>query len=197
VSAGFRSKHFNARVYYTRLAVQGVGYNYIGQSLYEPSTPTQNSFDAEAEYTREFKLPSVLRHEINIGLGYRLKNIAWQYLEDDIPNQHNGSIYVQDAISLQEGRQARASGRLDYVPYLARVVPSGRGSLIVKPAEEQAVRLSGSNAFRSPTFLESFLALPIQLPAPRRRAHLRLQARGRSRTSSSSPSRSPRSRPAT
>ena len=59
-----------------------------------------------------------------------------------------------------------ASGRLDYVPGLQRVVPSARGSFIVKPSESkrQAIRASVATAFRSPTFLEAYLDLPIQLP---------------------------------
>jgi iron complex outermembrane receptor protein len=59
-----------------------------------------------------------------------------------------------------------ASGRLDYVPYLKQLIPSPRGSFIFKPTERQAVRVSGSTAFRSPTFLESYLDLPIQLSLP-------------------------------
>jgi iron complex outermembrane receptor protein len=167
VTSAFRSKHINARVYYSRLAVtSGVDYAYIGQSLYEPSHPTQNSFDAELGYTGDFKLPAVLKHTVNAGVGYRFKNISWEYLEKDTPNEHHGSIYLQDAISYKNLATLVVSGRLDYVPYLARVVPSPRASFILKPSDRQAVRVSGSTAFRSPTFLESHLALPIQLPLP-------------------------------
>jgi iron complex outermembrane receptor protein len=52
------------------------------------------------------------------------------------------------------------------VPYLGRPIPSPRGAFIFKPTDRQAVRLSGSTAFRSPTYLESYLGLPIQLAQP-------------------------------
>jgi iron complex outermembrane receptor protein len=45
-------------------------------------------------------------------------------------------------------------------------VPSGRASFIVKPTEQQAIRLSASNAFRTPTFLESYLSLPVEVSLP-------------------------------
>lgn len=166
VTSAFRSENFNARLYYLR-AVGHASANaaYVGQELY-PTDPAQNSLGAEFEFVGHFALPQALQHEVHIGLSYRLKNIAWSYLADDLPNEHHGAAFLQDSIKIGDSVTAVLSGRIDYVPYLGRVIPSPRGSLIYKPTDRQAVRLSGSTAFRTTTFLESYLDLPIQLTLP-------------------------------
>jgi outer membrane receptor protein involved in Fe transport len=166
VTADFRTRHLNVRAYFSRFAVRANSdHAYFGQTLYE-TAPTQNSVDAEVEYVNDFKFPAAVKHDVHIGLGYRLKNAVWSYLEDNVPTEHHAAIYLQDSLSVGKQFTFVASGRLDYVPYLERVIPSPRGSLIVKPTERQAIRLSGSAAFRSPTYLESYLSLPIQLQLP-------------------------------
>jgi outer membrane receptor protein involved in Fe transport/outer membrane protein assembly factor BamD (BamD/ComL family) len=166
VTAAFRSEHVNARVYWARLdALAQTNANYVGHTLYD-TRPVQNSLDGELEVVNTFNAPEALRHEVHIGLGYRLKNIEWSYLVDDPPVEHHGAAFLQDSIQIGKAFTFVGSGRLDYVPYLKRVIASPRGSIIVKPSDRQAIRLSGSTAFRKPTFLESYLDLPIQLSLP-------------------------------
>ncbi|MFO0660902.1 MAG: TonB-dependent receptor [Polyangiaceae bacterium] len=55
--------------------------------------------------------------------------------------------------------QLVGSARVDYVPYLEQLVPSPRGSFIFKPTKLSAIRLSGSTAFRAPSFYEAYLDL--------------------------------------
>jgi iron complex outermembrane receptor protein len=166
ITVDFKSKHVNARAYFTRLAGRSsVDYNYLGHTDYL-SRPEQNSFNAEVEYVNDFKLPAALKHDVHVGLGYRLKTVNWEYLASDLPNENHGSVYLQDAMSVGKSFTFIASGRLDYVPYLSRVIPSPRASVIIKPTDRQAIRLSGSSAFRTPTFLESYLDLPVQLTLP-------------------------------
>jgi len=166
VTIDFKSKHINARTYFTRFAVRaGYDYAYLGHTLL-PATPTQNSLVGEVEYVTDFKLPEALKHDIHVGLSYRLKNVAWEYLQDDLPNEQHGALYLQDSISVGKKFTFVASGRLDYVPYLTRVIPSPRASVIIKPTDRQAIRVSGSTAFRTPSFLESYLDLPLQLTLP-------------------------------
>lgn len=166
VTIDFRSRHINARTYFNRLTVHaGSDYAYRGQTLYE-SNPTQNVYNAELEYVDDFRLPKDVRHDIHLGVGYRLKNVFWEYLETDLPIEHHASVYVQDSVAFSKHVSLVASGRLDYEPYLGRPIPSGRASLLAKPTERQAVRLSASTAFRAPTYLESYLSLPIQLTLP-------------------------------
>ena len=165
-SAAYESEFFNARAYYVRMGVQGgADYAYSGHTLY-PTEASQNTMNGEVELTRKFNAPSFLSHDIHLGLGYRLKNIRWNYLIDDPPIEHHGALFLQDTLGFNKYASLVLSGRLDYVPYLQRIVPSGRASFIVKPTEDQAIRLSASNAFRTPTFLESYLSLPVEVSLP-------------------------------
>ncbi len=166
ITVDFKSKHINARTYFQRFAVRsGFDYVYLAHNPL-PATPEQNSFDAEVEYVTDFKLPEALKHDVHVGLGYRLKNARWEYLESDLPTEHHGSVYLQDSMSVGKSFTFVASGRLDYVPYLSRVIASPRASAIIKPTDRQAIRVSGSTAFRTPSFLESYLDLPLQLTLP-------------------------------
>jgi outer membrane receptor protein involved in Fe transport len=166
VSAAYESDFFNARAYFVRLGTQGgSGYSYSGHTLY-PTAASQNTLNGELELVRRFNAPARLSHDIHVGLGYRLKNIEWNYLIDNPPTEHWGSLFAQDTLGFNKYASLVLSGRLDYVPYLQRIVPSGRASFIVKPSDKQAIRLSGSNAFRTPTFLESYLSLPVEVSLP-------------------------------
>ncbi|WP_437630818.1 TonB-dependent receptor domain-containing protein [Sorangium sp. So ce854] len=166
VAVAYRSEHVNARAYYANLD----GYSllnaaYLGHTLYA-GRPRQHVANAELEFVKTLRAPASVVHDFHIGLGYRLKATDWSYLHDDMPIEHHGSVFLQDSMRLGERVTLVASGRLDYVPYLERLIPSPRGSVIVKPTDRQAIRLSGSTAFRSPTALEAYVDLPIQLALP-------------------------------
>lgn len=162
----FRSPNFNARVSYQRLTgFASANAAYIGQEIY-PTEPEQNSLHAEAEGVFQFSAPAALKHDVHIGMSYRFKGIEWSYLQDDPPIENHAAGFLQDSIKIGRYVTAVLSGRLDYVPYNKRVIPSPRGALIFKPTERQAIRLSGSTAFRTTTFLEAYLDLPIQLTLP-------------------------------
>jgi iron complex outermembrane receptor protein len=166
VSVDYKGKHLNARAYYDRLAVDGQkDYDYLGHTL-DLAHPQQNIFDAEAEYVNDFRFPQPLRHDIHIGLGYRLKDVSWTYLVQPTPIEHHGSAYLQDSIKIADKVIVVGSGRVDYVPYLHRIVGSPRGSVVFKPTDRQAIRVSGSTAFRTPSFLEAYLHIPVQLSLP-------------------------------
>jgi outer membrane receptor for ferrienterochelin and colicin len=166
VSFDYKGKYVNARMYYDRLSgTAATDYQYIGHTL-DVSHPQQNIVNVEAEYVNDFRFPQQLHHDVHVGLGYRLKDITWEYLEQPTPVEHHGSAYVQDTIKIGEKVNLVGSGRVDYVPYLKRLVGSPRGSLVFKPTERQAFRISGSTAFRTPSFLEAYLDLPVQLTLP-------------------------------
>ncbi|WP_437807982.1 TonB-dependent receptor domain-containing protein [Sorangium sp. So ce1078] len=165
-SVAYRGENVNARTYYSNLD----GYSllnaaYLGHTLYA-GRPRQHIVNAELEFVKTLRAPAPVVHDFHIGLGYRLKATDWSYLDDDMPIEHHGSVFLQDSMKLGERVTLVASGRLDYVPYLERLIPSPRGSVIVKPTPRQAIRLSGSTAFRSPTSLEAYVDLPIQLALP-------------------------------
>ncbi|WP_438023139.1 TonB-dependent receptor domain-containing protein [Sorangium sp. So ce233] len=166
VAVAYRSENINARTYYANLD----GYSllnaaYLGHTLYA-GRPQQHVVNAELEFVKTLRAPASVVHDFHIGLGYRLKATEWSYLDGDMPIEHHGSVFLQDSMKLGERVTLVASGRLDYVPYLERLIPSPRGSVIVKPTDRQAIRLSGSTAFRSPTALEAYVDVPIQLALP-------------------------------
>lgn len=165
-TAAFESDFLNVRAYYVRLnAKGGINSAYNGHTLY-PTEANQNTVNGEIELVRKFNAPTFLSHDLHAGIGYRLKNVRWNYLIDDPPIENHGALFLLDTLGFNKYASLALSGRLDYVPYLQRVVPSGRASLIIKPTQQQAIRLSGSNAFRTPSFLESYLNLPIELSLP-------------------------------
>ncbi|WP_394824582.1 TonB-dependent receptor domain-containing protein [Pendulispora albinea] len=164
VTVDLKTKHFNARTYFTRLAGTGqASHDYTSHSLYT-SHPSQNVFNAEAEVVGGFG--GTISHDIHFGLGYRLKDLNWDYFRPDVPVEHHASVFLQDSIRFGKQLTFVGSGRLDYVPYLKKIVPSPRASFIYKPTERQAFRLVGASAFRSPSGLESYIGLPIVLVTP-------------------------------
>ncbi|MGK4003091.1 porin family protein [Sorangium sp. So ce1036] len=166
VSIAYLSDNVNARTYYSRLDGRSqLNAAYLGHTLYA-GRPQQHIVNAELEFVKTLRAPAPVVHDFHIGLGYRLKATAWSYLDEGMPIEHHGSVFLQDSMRLGAHVTLVASGRLDYVPYLERLIPSPRGSLIIKPTDRQAIRLSGSTAFRSPTALEAYVDLPIQLALP-------------------------------
>ena len=165
VSGAFTSEVIDVRSNYTLLsAFASANHDYIGHTRYD-SNPVQHSFETDVEAHHTFSWPDGLEHGLLGGVNYRLKSIDWSYLIDEPPIEHNVGVFAQDVLSFAEHYSIVASGRVDYVPALETVVPSGRGSFIIKPGESkrQAIRASVGTAFRTPTFLEAYLDIPIQL----------------------------------
>ena len=167
ISIDYKGKHVNAKAYYDRLGETTAqnDYEYAGHSL-AASHPQQNVFNVEAEYVNEFKWPEIIHHDVHVGLGYRMKSVVWEYLPNAPTAENHGSAYVQDTLKIGDKVNVVASGRLDYVPYLQRIVGSPRGSVVIKPTDRQSVRITGSTAFRTPSYLEAYIHLPVQLSLP-------------------------------
>jgi iron complex outermembrane receptor protein len=119
--------------------------------------PRSEVLDVEAEYGGTVTLG--VRHDINAGAGYRLKTISWNYLDGPHVEQHlNG--FVEDRLTLHPTVAAVLGFRFDQHP-LVGFTPSPRAALILKPSPRQALRISFGTAFRTPTFLESYLDLVV------------------------------------
>ena len=165
VSGAFKSDFINVRSNYTFLsAANAQNHDYYGHTLYE-SDPVQHAFNTDVELFGSFDAPTGLTHSLLGGVTYRLKSIDWSYLIDEPPIEHHVGGFLQDAMTFADRYAIVLSGRADYVPALETVIPSGRGTFIVKPGESQrqAIRVSAGTAFRTPTFLESYLDIPIQV----------------------------------
>src|SRR5688572_26679550 len=120
-----------------------------------------NTFDLEAELAREFHL--LVDHNLHLGAGYRLKTIGWDYLDDDHDENHY-AVFFQDTLRIFDELIVVGSFRVDVHPLLDTPVFSPRGAVIVRPTEGQAIRTTVGTAFRTPTFLESYLQLPNPTP---------------------------------
>ena len=122
-----------------------------------PNTPTSHTVDVEAVYSGSAMLG--VKHDLSVGAGYRLKTIDWEWLDGPHVEQHlNG--FVEDRITFLPQLVAVLGFRFDQHP-LVGFTPSPRGTILVKPTERQSLRVSAGTAFRTPTFVESYLDLTI------------------------------------
>ncbi len=164
LAAYVKAKHFEVRSFWTHTTGQSaLNSASIGQSLL-PSNYNTNVVDAEAQYITTFETGAGIQHDLHVGAEYRLKQVDWTYLVGPELENHAG-LFVHDEVKI--GRQFAVVGdyRADYVPYLSRIVQSPRGSILFHPSPKSTVRGIVATAFRTPNFLESYIGLPVQLPA--------------------------------
>jgi iron complex outermembrane receptor protein len=119
--------------------------------------------DGEVQFMTTFETGKDIQHDLHVGVGYRYKGVDWTYL-DQFRAENHYSGFASDTVKLGQYFGLVASYRADYVPYLEQVASSPRGTLLVHPTKQSTIRASVGTAFRTPTFLESYLAVPIQLP---------------------------------
>lgn len=163
LSAFLHSKHVEARAFWNRIsAVQENNAAYLGQSLL-PARSVLDVVDAELRLIDEFETGRSVNHHLQIGVEYRLKSVEWTYQTAD-EVEHHGGLFVHDEVNLGARVALVGDYRADYVPYLDRVVQSARGSVLLHPTTQSTVRGIVGTAFRTPTFLESYLDIPFQLP---------------------------------
>lgn len=163
VTTYFNAEHFDARIFWNRLrADSSLNVNYIGQSLL-PARAEQNIMDGELVYKAKLELAKDLVNDLRIGAAYRYKDVSWTYL-DQRRIEHHYALFLHDQLKVGRYLAFVADYRVDWVPYLERFQQSPRGAVLVHPTRQSTIRGSVATAFRKPTFLESYLSLPIQLP---------------------------------
>ncbi len=163
VTSGWTSEHLDARVFWNRLrAASSLNVNYLGQSLL-PSQIEQNIVDGELVYKAKVELGKDFANDLRVGGAYRYKNVSWTFLDID-RFEHHYALFLHDELQIAKPFVLVADYRVDYVPYLEKFQQSPRGAVLVHPTKQSTVRASIATAFRKPTFLESYLRLPIQLP---------------------------------
>jgi len=117
------------------------------------SRSVSNVFDVDGTLSRAFRLG--VDHNFHLGGNYRQKRISWNYLDKDHTENHY-AVYIQDTLTVTEWLTLVGSFRADFHPLLDNPPMSGRGAAIVKPTQNQAIRMSAGTAFRTPTFVESY-----------------------------------------
>ena len=163
LTGGLTSKYVDVRTFWNRFRTDSVlNVAYEGQSLL-PSRAEQNIVDNEAQVKAGFDVAEGVRNELRAGGSYRFKDVDWTFLDRQRTEHHFG-MFFHDELSFGKRVTVVGDMRLDYVPYLARFVPSPRGAILVHPTKRSTLRATVATAFRKPTFLESYLRLPVNLP---------------------------------
>ena len=159
----FEGGGFLARVFWNRLRADNtLNAVYVGQSL-QPGRAEQNVVDAEVVYRAQTELSASLSNDFRIGGAYRYKDVSWTFLDRRRVENHFG-LFIHDELRVAKPFAIVADYRIDWVPYLQRFQQSPRGAVLVHPTKQSTIRASVATAFRKPTFLESYLRLPVQLP---------------------------------
>lgn len=163
-------QNFSARAFWNRVSfVAGPIIQPRGAPVLE-AHGQQDVVDVDLQYNWRARISQTVSNTLQFGAGYRLKNISWNYLDND-HTLHFFSGFLQDTLRVGDRFSAVASLRADRHPVLDGIGGSGfvlspRGALIFKPTERRAIRLTGGTAFRTPTMLELFLDLNLQTPTP-------------------------------
>lgn len=163
LTGGLTSKYLDLRTFWNRFRTDStLNVAYEGQSLL-PSRAEQNIVDNEAQLKAGFDVTENIRNELRAGGSYRFKDVNWTFLDRQRTEHHFG-IFFHDELSFSKKVTVVGDMRLDYVPYLGRFVPSPRGAVLFHPTKRSTLRATVATAFRKPTFIESYLRLPVNLP---------------------------------
>jgi iron complex outermembrane receptor protein len=163
VTTYLSTEHVDARVFWNRLrASTSLNAAYVGQSLL-PTRAEQNVIDAEVVAKARTELGGKMRNDLRLGGAYRYKDITWTYLDQRRVEHHYG-VFLHDELHLADPISLAVDYRVDWVPYLEQFQQSPRGAVLIHPSKQSTIRASVATAYRKPTFLESYLRLPVQLP---------------------------------
>jgi outer membrane receptor for ferrienterochelin and colicin len=166
VTTFLNSKNFEARVFWNHLSTDHADNAvYIGQTTL-PALATIDVLDAEAQYVGQFETGRRVVHDLHVGLNYRYKGVSWSFL-DGFRFEHHYGLFAHDEVKLGDKFAIVGDYRLDYVPYYEgaeRFKSSPRGTVLFHPTKQSTIRGTLATAFRTPTFLESYLNFPVQLP---------------------------------
>ncbi len=167
-TAFLTSKHFEIHAFYNTYRGQDQqDVAYIGQTSF-PTEYNLNVVDVEAQYIDD-EHAKFIDNSLHLGVGYRYKTASLGYFpQDETENWESAYVHDEFGFGKQMGarRQFAIVGDLrgDYVPYLQKLVPSPKGSVLFHPSNNSTIRGIVATAFRIPTFLEAYLGSDRQLP---------------------------------
>jgi iron complex outermembrane receptor protein len=157
------TKHVEAHAFVNSLSgTNAINSSYLGQSNLVGHFDL-NTVDAEARLHDRFSLGTSVDDDLHVGAEYRLKAVSWVFEAQDEVENHAG-VFVHDEVRFASRFAAVGDYRADYVPYLNRVVQSPRVATLYHPTARSTIRASVGTAFRTPTFLESYIGFLIPLP---------------------------------
>jgi iron complex outermembrane receptor protein len=149
--ADYRSDDLNVRAYWNGTRVR---YD-------QPGFPATSQIDTDLYDIEALKSHHLSRHRILYGGSFRNKQLRPGGLEL-FSRQHQDlwAVYAEDNYRPSDKTRVVLSGRFDQHP-LTGGRPSGRATVMYSLTPDQTLRLSAASAFRSPSFLESYLAVPF------------------------------------
>ncbi|MBK8410981.1 MAG: TonB-dependent receptor [Sandaracinaceae bacterium] len=116
--------------------------------------------DVEASFSRRFHF--LVDHNLSVGAGYRFKSLDFDWGDDTTEDHYNA--YLQDVLTLHERLRLTVSARVDRHPLLSKVRFSPRAALVGRLTDGSSLRATVGTAFRSPSFIESYLAFENRTP---------------------------------
>jgi iron complex outermembrane receptor protein len=126
--------------------------------------PIQFDFDTK---TFDFDLSNVQaiakRHVLSYGGNLRF-NAPSLSIAPGADNRTEFGAYVQDEIFLTDMFRWVVGGRLDRFDYIDDVVFSPRTTFMIKPQENQTIRVSYNRAYRAPSVINNHIDLVISEP---------------------------------
>jgi outer membrane receptor protein involved in Fe transport len=117
------------------------------------------TFDFEASDVKTFQA----RHVVTYGGNLRFNRFDLS-LAPNADNRTEGGGYVQDEMFLSNRYRLVAGARVDRFDYLDSFVFSPRVTFMIKPRENQTLRISYNRAYRSPSVINNFLDVTIAEP---------------------------------
>jgi outer membrane receptor protein involved in Fe transport len=115
--------------------------------------------DFEASNVQTFKD----KHVVTYGGNLRFNTFDLS-LAPDAENRTEGGGYIQDEMFLSRMFRLVVGARVDRFDYIDKAVFSPRVTFMMKPHDNQTVRLSYNRAYRSPSVINNFLNVTIAEP---------------------------------
>src|SRR5688572_23803027 len=103
------------------------------------------------------------RHVLSYGGNFRYNQFDLS-LARGASNRTEFGVFGQDEIFLSDHFRWVIGGRVDRFDYLDDFVFSPRTTFMIKPSENQAIRLSYNRAYRSPSVINNFLDVTVVEP---------------------------------
>jgi iron complex outermembrane receptor protein len=159
------------RVQYTRRGLRGAFFTNLldGNAtnlLTRDAAGAPIAFDFETK-TFDFELSNVqafaARHVVSYGGNLRFNGFDLS-LAPRADDRTEFGIYGQDEIFLSNHFRWVVGGRVDRFDYLDNFVFSPRTTFMVKPRDNQTIRISYNRAYRSPSVVNNFLDVTISEP---------------------------------
>jgi outer membrane receptor for ferrienterochelin and colicin len=117
--------------------------------------------------TYDFELsnasPIGTRHVLNYGGNLRFNTFDLE-IAPQADNRTEFGVYAQDEMFLSDHFRWTVGARLDRFDYLNDVVFSPRTAFLIKPQENQTIRLSYNRAYRAPSVINNWLSTVIARP---------------------------------